>query len=343
MKQKTHRNHYVPQFYLRFWSHDGKEVLRYDTLAADERVPLWQKRSIKSTACLTDFYTQSKDGSDDDGVEELFADRYESPARPVFHKVSLGQSISPGELSTLIDYVAAQLVRTPAWFQRSNELYANVFDSVAPRVIDDALQQARNLKEGKPPANFPAPRAVDPFPQAPIRTTIDTEEGTIQVDSIVGRQSFLNSSGNALAGKIAATLHSHSWEILEFPESLPLPTSDNPVVLFGRYGDGTSALSSGIGQRGTDIFFPITPHHLLFTEVGRGTEEIAAINIDRALPSIFEAIVCNATRYIFAENRMPWVEKVRPRVVSSEQYEREEQRKRGWGQEQSNIEDGFRR
>ncbi|MFZ2755343.1 MAG: DUF4238 domain-containing protein [Atopobiaceae bacterium] len=55
MKQKTHRNHYVPQFYLRLWSHDGKEVLRYDTLAADERVPLWQKRSIKSTACLTDF------------------------------------------------------------------------------------------------------------------------------------------------------------------------------------------------------------------------------------------------------------------------------------------------
>ena len=59
MSQKiAHRNHYIPQFYLKNWSLDGKTIQTYSILVSNSNIPYWTKQSIKNTAAWNDFYTR---------------------------------------------------------------------------------------------------------------------------------------------------------------------------------------------------------------------------------------------------------------------------------------------
>lgn len=37
----SHRNHYIPQFYLKNWSPDGRTIQTYSILVSNENVPYW--------------------------------------------------------------------------------------------------------------------------------------------------------------------------------------------------------------------------------------------------------------------------------------------------------------
>ena len=52
----THRNHYIPRFYLKNWSLDGKTILTYSILVSNSKVPYWTQQSIKNSAVWNDFY-----------------------------------------------------------------------------------------------------------------------------------------------------------------------------------------------------------------------------------------------------------------------------------------------
>ena len=54
--QITHNNHYVPEFYLRNWSNDGKKIFVYSLLVSNTNVPYWEQKSIRSTAVWNDYY-----------------------------------------------------------------------------------------------------------------------------------------------------------------------------------------------------------------------------------------------------------------------------------------------
>ena len=47
MKDITHRNHYVPQFYLKNWSNDGNKLWVYSLLVPHVKVPYWKEKSIE--------------------------------------------------------------------------------------------------------------------------------------------------------------------------------------------------------------------------------------------------------------------------------------------------------
>ena len=47
----THRNHYIPRFYLKNWSLDGKTIQTYSILVSTQQ-------SIKNSAVWSDFYTR---------------------------------------------------------------------------------------------------------------------------------------------------------------------------------------------------------------------------------------------------------------------------------------------
>ena len=110
----THRNHYIPRFYLKNWSLDGKTIQTYSILVSNSKVPYWTQQSIKNSAVWSDFYTRIEGDKEIDDFEHWFDREFETPAKPVFDKLLNGQKISYEESVVLSHFVFAQYVRTPA-------------------------------------------------------------------------------------------------------------------------------------------------------------------------------------------------------------------------------------
>lgn len=327
----------MPQFYLKQWSSNGNDICCYDTLVPNEGVRPWRRSHIKSTACWPDLYTQERRGVDDDTIERFFGRDLESNARRVFGKIDGGRSLDPADMDVLIDYVAAQMVRTPAWFRFANDLTGDIFVPIAERMFQQMRSYAEEgtLKEKVQEGHAIARRG--PFPGTPIKVAVHEETSEISVETSLGRQTALASSGIALNGAVTETLHTHNWALLQAP--LALPTSDNPVVRFGQYKDGSLRYDVGIGRANTDIIFPLNPQCLLFTEVGRGKEDMARIaSNDGFWDTILKAITEGARRYIYALKPIDDIESIRPRVVDAKRHREEYEFMKRWHADQSSIE-----
>ena len=68
----THRNHYIPRFYLKNWSLDGKTIQTYSILVSNSKVPYWTQQSIKNSAVWSDFYTRIEGDKEIDDFEHWF-------------------------------------------------------------------------------------------------------------------------------------------------------------------------------------------------------------------------------------------------------------------------------
>ena len=88
MEQKTtHRNHYVPRFYLKNWSMDGNTIHTYSILVSNSKVPYWTQQSIRTSAVWNDFYTRLEGDKEVDDFEHWFDRKFEAPAKPIFKKL----------------------------------------------------------------------------------------------------------------------------------------------------------------------------------------------------------------------------------------------------------------
>ena len=77
----THRNHYIPRFYLKNWSLDGKTMQTYSILVSNSKVPYWTQQSIKNSAVWSDFYTRIEGDKEIDDFEHWFDREFETPAK----------------------------------------------------------------------------------------------------------------------------------------------------------------------------------------------------------------------------------------------------------------------
>lgn len=316
-KQITHDNHYVPQFYLKQWSTNGHSLWCYDTVAEDRRVKIWKRSSIKSAACWRDLYTLTDGDGPTDDIERYFDKHVENIAKSIFEKIKDGRSLEHSEMEQLIHYLAAQLARTPHWFEYANELIRQMF----PRIFEQEYTKLENKIKNEGPEKFhsqqaPKDNSNDPFPKIPIEANINSAESTITAEITLGNRSALASTGVIMNkdGLVYQALHRQQWVILESPVNLP--TSDNPVVYFGKYENDRLSFDVGIGTNNVDIAFPLTPKHLLFTEVGQSREALINLeNYPRFWNCIQEAIIKGAWRYIYAKEKIPNIEQIRPRTV----------------------------
>jgi len=234
MGQTTHDNHYVPQFYLKYWSNNRNTILTHDLLVAHKNVKAWREAPIKGIACQRDLYTQHNGGSADDAIEDEFSNKYESPVKEVFKKVIADAAISDGEMGILVDYLVLQAVRTPAWFERVSEILKKVAGPTFESVVKEAEGLSRDELLKKKPTCMPQA----PFPPVPFKVSIDREERCAELRMAVGRQSYQYSIGHFLKGPVNEALHGYAWRVASLRCTSMLPTSDNPVVSFCMRQDG---------------------------------------------------------------------------------------------------------
>lgn len=320
--QSTRDNHYVPKMYLKQWSTNGHSILTYRLLVHHKNEPLWERTSIKRTACWTDLYTQHNQDKLDE-VEHYFG-TVETETAPILKKISLGKILSANETATLVEFLIIQKARTPAAMKEHESFLDRYFVEVAGESVRKAQQSIQNGRHRSISREKLAEETL-PFPLQPINIDINSEKREVRVEALRGRASFLAGIHSLISGQVATWLRNQNWVIATMPIGDTLPTSDNPVTVFAfNRENGEIMLNPPLKQNGCCVFFPLDPRHALFTEIGSDPIALANFAPDSYQANCFiRAIVINAFRYVYAKEKISNIETIRKRIVNPEIAEAE--------------------
>ena len=222
MFKKTKNQHYVPQFYLRYFSVDKKNVGAY-ILESGQNIP---SAPIKSQASRDYFY------SDNMEMEKALSD-LEACAKKVLDKIIAAptEPLSKEDKDTLFDFTMKQLGRTEVqaiFVQNRYEGVARSLQDVFSKISTDTGGQGDGLKEkvsgliGEPPS-VPAGYSVDAHDQ------------------------------------IRDIMRDLSVKVLINRTKKAFITSDNPVAKYDQFMERMKQDTYALGTRGLQIFFPLSP------------------------------------------------------------------------------------
>ena len=322
----SRRNHYIPQFYLRNWSLDGKTIQTYSILVSNANVPYWTKQSIKNTAVWNDFYTRSVGDEELDDFEHWFDREFERPAKPIFDKLLNGERLLREEIRILSRFVFAQYCRTPSGYFRLIEQNAEKFSDT----IDDICRKSnrasrRKLQRSVLSPTINAGKGDVPFP---LKVTLDKEKRRVEVKTIMGKGVYLHGLKHLLTSKVEVA-ERLDWQVLHAADGISFPTSDDPVICLDCNNEGYS-FGGGWGKKHSNILMPISPKLILFSEVGeKGVRP--DLDYSPAYSRLFrEIIIRHAHRYVYADRPQRGMLALNARVVDREMYEREQRSIAGW-------------
>lgn len=330
----TRRNHYIPRFYLKNWSLDGRTIHTYSILVSNAKVPYWTQQSIKNTAIWNDFYTRLEGGKEIDDFEHWFNREFEAPSKPIFVKLLSGQKISREESIILSHFVFAQYVRTPAAYIRMSEQSAQLFPKMIDETVSKLNKEAQRIKRG---GLSPQLKNVTKDNLFPMRVNVDKENSAVEIIAIVGRGLYLHNLKRLLTSTLKVVEH-HDWQVIHASEDVSFPTSDDPVICMNYRNEYDYDFNGGWGRKKCNIIMPLSPHSILFTQVGeRGPYN--GLNYSPKYSQLFRRmIIQHAHRYVYAERPQRGMLELNVRIVNRDLYEREKQRVAGWHIEQIRAE-----
>lgn len=335
MTQLHKANHYVPQLYLKQWSIDG-QISTYRLLVQHENIPLWKDHSLRGIAFHQQLYTYVMGQEETDEFERWLDHEFEAPAEEAIRRAVNNKRMKPEHWKNLIRFAVAQDVRTPAnlktFLSRQQEtlqalMNETVEDSI--RWLEEAVESGVKLPANK--ANF--------FDSFPFKVTVNRApdgNGEVATKIILGRKLWLWVIRHHLTETIEKINHSR-WTIVHAPAGITWPTTDNPVIKLNFYNAENYDFSGGWGAPNCDIFLPLSSKHLLHCSVGRKSWPKGTL-LDKTTAALIRKIIIeHADRFIFDKKRSD-VHLIRPRVVSSEMFKKEQDVWQSWHREQSEAE-----
>jgi hypothetical protein len=306
-------NHYVPHVYLKAWETSPNKLWVYRVLASHHNVPAWNLKSTKGISFLSHLYTRIAAGGESDEMERWFDSEFEAPASEVLKKAITDCRLQQSDWHVLIRFLTLQDVRTPAklidfiqqWETRYGGLFQRTIQQSADRI--EALTRCESQEHDRDPP------LAEYFPMR-ITTKIepDQEYGFLDAKIIVGRALWLHQIKHLLCSTADALLE-HRWSIMKAPDGIEWFTTD-------------------------EIFMPLGPKHLLYTQVGsRPPKRGSQFSLDQA-SIIQRCIAQHSHRYIFASSRHEDVFKYKPRIVNAEIFKEEAAHWNSWHHGQSQAE-----
>ncbi|MBX2990386.1 MAG: DUF4238 domain-containing protein [Bacteroidetes bacterium] len=329
-------NHYVPEMYLKRWSVDGQRVWIYRLLVPSQNVPDWKLQSIRGIAYHRFLYVKIAAGGETDEFERWLEKEYETPAAEALELATTGRRLTRQHWMHLIRFVGAQDVRTPARLYenmlRWRRDVPNTLDEILrdlPEKIADAKRKGRPLK---PEAN--------PFPIPPIKVSKEVHPGgekiRLKAELNVGREFWLWQMRHLLKG-IAKVLLQHKWKILTAPDNVEWVTSDDPVIRLNYASPKQYDFKGGWGSKGTEIFLPLSPKHLIYTQIGKRPNLQGEIHPDAA--KLFQKLIVeHAHRMLIGKTIDQQVPLLRGRTVDQVAFAHERGEWEKWHREQSEAE-----
>ncbi len=326
--QITHDNHYVPQFYLKNWSQDGKSVFTYSLLVSDSRIPYWSRRRIKSTAVWNDLYTRSEGEKEVDDFEKWFDRQFESPVKTVFDKLLNGYELDEEESRKLSRFVSAQYLRTPA---RLNALMTRWRIEI-PQVFEYTLQKTLKRLESNSRTINNSLQISEDASLLPIKVSVNKDMQQVEVNSLIGKGMYLFALRHLLT-KTINVMESHKWYVIHAADEVSFPTSDDPVICLNFNSEHNYDFKGGWGKKNGNIIMPISPTLLLITQIG-SNRPFTQLDYSKQWSEFFRRIIIeHAHRYVYAIKPQKGMLAINPRRVNPALFEKEKNIMAGWHQE----------
>jgi len=333
----TRDNHFVPQLYLKHFAKPSGEVYEYRILVSHASVPVWRSVNVAGTGYERNLYTRIVRGEEADDIEQWLNRDFETPATEPLQKVHANQELDRSDWEILIRFLASQIVRTPAFLVRNLPVWNRMTPMVLDQTLKDAEVQLREAKaSGRRVVVDSAPH-TEYFPLKVDRTNLP-EEKKVQFTAkvLVGRGLWFYTMKHMLTETLKV-LYKHNWTILEAPAGLRWFTSDDPVICLNFRSESDYDFGGGWGRTKGNILFPLSPEHLMFTEIGSNS-------YPRKVPSRFHTrlfrrmIAEHAHRRVYSLTEDDKIPQLMPRVVDARAFQNERALWEAWYEDQSNAE-----
>lgn len=236
------RQHYVPQFYLRYFSTRSEEDKYFTNLLFTNTGETRLSVSTKDICVQEHLYSPNVSGKRDYTLEKELGD-LEGSFQEIWrilkdHNVDLTTGIFRMGLSL---FIANILARSPKSFETQKNLHQRIVELLA---------QAPKDELGRPLVN----RAD--IGGRTIEIDIDSWKYYVEADHEIEKLEFGKTIRNTTA-EISKILRLKRWEIKVTVDDCFI-TTDSPVVMVNK-----DKGKFGINAPGTSVFFPITPRKLL--------------------------------------------------------------------------------
>jgi hypothetical protein len=335
-------NHYVPCEYLKHWATPAKKVWAYRILVAHNKQHLWKASSLRGVAYHSHLYTRITAGVESDEIEKWLDREYETPVEDVLQKVTTDSRLTPSDWKVLVRFLAAQDVRTPARLVENLHRWDKSLPEWFQKTLQESIKKFELMKAGGEEIPPPASPLAEYFPlSVKTETQPGQEFGTIRAETVIGRGLWLFGIKHLLS-KTVEVLERHRWTIISPPNGLEWFTSDDPVVRLNYHGPEKYDFGGGWGSKGTDIFMPLSPKHLLFTQVGERPPNRGTYFNHEQAGIIRRCIAEHAHRIIFASEPDEQIANLRPRTVSTDLVKNENEQWSKWHEEQTTAEKKLR-
>ena len=324
--------------YLKPWESTSGRVWTYRVLVAHESAPVWKDYSSKSVGHHLHLYTRQTAGMETDKIERWFDREFERPAEEPLQKALADKRLTTNDWKCLIRFLAAQDVRTPAWFTYKMRQWEAMLPTLLRETMDASLRKYEESRKTGSPIS-PAPD-TDNREQLPMRVRAKrnpTGDGEIGVEMLTGRKLWLWSIERALT-KTLSVLHQHRWTILRPPEKTTWLTSDNPVIRLNLRSPSDYDFNGGWNSRGTCIFLPLGPNHVLYTQVGKRPPQRGERMLKEHADLVRRFTVEHAWRTVFADTPASEVSRLRERIVDAAEVQRERKLWQTWNDDQAQAE-----
>lgn len=335
MSQITHDNHFVPQMYLKQWSADGIRIWSYRTLVSHQNTNKWVLRSIRGVAFHRDLYTEVSNGIEIDEFEKWLEAEFETPAQEALLKVIREEPLTEADWSKLTQLLAAQDVRTPTSYLEAIDRWNKTLPTLLQNTLEDSVKKLEDFKrEGKTFERVDTTNSL--FSKSlkvnVIRNPKPEDGGFIEAKVVAGRTLWIESQ-RFLLQKTAKTLLKHKWGIAKPAKGFEWFTSDHPVVRLNYYKEGSYDLKGGWGKAKGNLIMPLSPNHLLFTQIGEDVPDYFVFSKEKTI-EIQKFIAERAFRWVFSKSPLKIIEKYRPRKVDGELYNSDEENLKHWHENQ---------
>lgn len=218
------------------------------------------------------------------------------------------------------------------------------WEETLPAQNQSALEEGISWIRSRSPEEKATIKPVKKNPLFPMKLEGEIEEGAsvgkLKLEVLMGRSLWLGITRGILTDSSSLnTLLQHKWTILHPAEGLSWFTSDCPIIRLNYYKRSHYDFKGGWGNKGSEILFPLSPNHLMYTKVGdrrpwaRGTK--APLWFTK---SVRQMIAENAYRYVFAVEEDASVSAFRPRTIDKKRFQEEKAYWKNWHEQNSKAE-----
>lgn len=256
MGEKTKKQHYVPQCYLKAWEVAGKyQVHVYDKEKKESRI-----NNIEDVASGRYFYDFSQEElSSQFDIETLFedVDSIEDGAKLQFIEKALSIRVE-GPYAELLTKILENARNASEWYLKNcyflqPDMKKNLAELLAIQYIRTA--HVRNMiRDISDEVNqFVEGMGASPQTLEEYRTLTKNEAKNIHLGMMIQKENIL---------EIAHCFERLKWALGINRTGSSLLTSDNPICVVPHCNNGPMPMA-GLASRGVEVFITLSPKHIL--------------------------------------------------------------------------------